>query len=47
MNRADWDLAKVLITQSRIKSALDTFKPFKYAGTDGIVPALLQQGQNF
>jgi hypothetical protein len=26
-NMADWDLAKVLITQSRIKWALDTFKP--------------------
>jgi hypothetical protein len=43
-NRADWDLAKVLITQSRIKWALDTFKPYKSAGTDGIVPALLQHG---
>jgi hypothetical protein len=43
-NRADWDLSKVLITQSRIKWALDTFKPYKSAGTDGIVPALLQHG---
>jgi hypothetical protein len=43
-NRADWDLAKVLITQSRIKWALDTFTPYKSAGTDGIVPALLQHG---
>jgi hypothetical protein len=42
--RADWDLAKVLITQSRIKWALDTFKPYKSAKTDGTVPALLQHG---
>jgi hypothetical protein len=43
-NRADWDLAKVLITQSRNKWTLDTFKPYKSTGTDGIVPELLQHG---
>jgi hypothetical protein len=43
-NGADWDLAKVFITQSRIKWALDTFKPYKSVGTDGIVLALLQHG---
>jgi hypothetical protein len=31
-----------LINQSKIKWAISTFKPFKSAGTDGIVPALLQ-----
>jgi hypothetical protein len=30
--------------QSIIRWALSTLKPFKSAGTDGIVPALLQQG---
>jgi hypothetical protein len=44
MNRGDWNLAKRVINQSKIKWALGTFKPFKSAGTDGIVPALLQQG---
>jgi hypothetical protein len=40
----DWDLAKCKISQSKIRWALSTFKPFKSAGTEGIVPALLQQG---
>jgi hypothetical protein len=43
-NRGDWDLAKCVINQSKIRWALSTFKPFKSVGTDGIVPALLQQG---
>jgi hypothetical protein len=33
-----------VIIQSKIRWALDTFKQFKSAGTDGIVPVLLQQG---
>jgi hypothetical protein len=33
-----------VINQSKIRWALRTFKPFKYAGTDGIIPTLLQQG---
>jgi hypothetical protein len=45
MNRGDCNLAKRVINQSiKNRWALGTFKPFKYAGTDGIVPALLQQG---
>jgi hypothetical protein len=44
MNRRDWNLAKNVINQSKITWALSIFKPFKSAGTDGIVPALLQQG---
>jgi hypothetical protein len=40
-NRDDWDLAKRVINQSKIRWALSTFKPFKSAGTDGIAPALL------
>jgi hypothetical protein len=46
-NRGDWNLAKKAINQSRIRQALSTFKPFKSAGTDGIVPALLQQGTEY
>jgi hypothetical protein len=41
-NRGDWELAKRVINQSKIRWALSTFKPFKSVGTDGIVPALLQ-----
>jgi hypothetical protein len=43
-NRGHWNLAKIVINQSKIRWALNTFKPFKSAGTDVIVPAFLQQG---
>jgi hypothetical protein len=43
-NRGDWNLAKIVINQSKIRWVLSTFKPFKSAGTDEIVPALMQQG---
>jgi hypothetical protein len=43
-HRADWNLVKRVINQSRIRWALSTLKPFKAAGTKEIVPALLQQG---
>jgi hypothetical protein len=42
-NRGDWNLAKRVINQSKIRWALGTFKQFKSAGTDGTVPVLLQQ----
>jgi hypothetical protein len=41
-NRGNWDLAKHVINQSKIRLALSTFKPFKSAGTDEIILALLQ-----
>jgi hypothetical protein len=44
MNRGDWNLARRVINQSKIRWALGTFKPLKFAGIDGIVPVLLQQG---
>jgi hypothetical protein len=43
-NRRDWNLASDVINQSKIRWAPSTFKPFKSAGTDRTVPALLQQG---
>jgi hypothetical protein len=43
-NRGDWNLARRMINKSRIRQALSTLKPFKSAGTGGIIPALLQQG---
>lgn len=45
-NRDDWLLAKSVINQSKIKWAIGTFKPFKSPGSDGIIPAFLQQGIN-
>jgi hypothetical protein len=44
MNRGDLNLARRVVHQSKISWALRTFKPFKSAGTHGIVPILLQQG---
>jgi hypothetical protein len=48
MNRGDWNLAKNVINysinQSKIRWALNIFKPFKSAGTDGVLLALLQEG---
>jgi hypothetical protein len=40
----DWELSEKVIHQSKIRWAISTFKPFKSAGTDGIVPALFQPG---
>jgi hypothetical protein len=39
----EWNLARLVIKQSKIRWAFGTFKPFKSAGADEIVPALLQQ----
>jgi hypothetical protein len=44
MKRRDWNVAKCVLNQSKIRLALGAFKPFKSLGRDGIVPALLQQG---
>jgi hypothetical protein len=46
-HREDWELSKRIIDQSKIKLAINTFKPFKLAGTDELVPALLQQGVEY
>jgi hypothetical protein len=43
-HRKDWELSKKVIDQSKIRWVISTFKPFKKAGTDGIVPVLLQWG---
>jgi hypothetical protein len=44
-HRANRNLAKHVINQSRIRWALGMLKPFKVAGTDEILPALFQQGE--
>jgi hypothetical protein len=43
-HRKAWELSKRVTDQSKIRWAINTFKPFKSAGTDDIAPALLQQG---
>jgi hypothetical protein len=45
-HRADWNLAKHVINQSRIRWALGMLKPFKAAGTNEIVPALCSKVRN-
>jgi hypothetical protein len=44
-NGGDWNLARCVVNHSYIRWALGTFNPFKSAVTDGITPALLQQGE--
>jgi hypothetical protein len=46
-HREDWELSKMVTGQSRVRWAINTFKPLKLAGTDRIVPALLQQGVEY
>jgi hypothetical protein len=43
-NREEWNLARNVINESKIRWALRTSQPFKSAGTDEILWALLQQG---
>ena len=43
--REDWETAKLVITEQKLKWAIDTFQPYKTAGIDGIFPALLKKGQ--
>lgn len=40
----DWTTAGRIVIPSRVRWAIRGFKPYKTAGTDGIFPALLQQG---
>lgn len=40
--KADWDLARRVVTFSKMSWAIDKFSPFKSPGADGIFPALLQ-----
>jgi hypothetical protein len=34
-----------MVTYRRIEWAIDSFAPYKKAGVDGILPALLQKGR--
>ena len=41
-HRKDWELSKMVTKQFKIRWSICTFKLFKSAGADGILPALLQ-----
>lgn len=40
----DWRLATKIFTANKVKWAIESFKPYKSPGDDGIFPALLQRG---
>lgn len=42
--KEDWNLGDRLITKTSLAWAINSFKPYKAAGADGIFPALLKQG---
>jgi hypothetical protein len=43
-NRQDWKLARRVTELSKIKWAINMFRPFKSAATDDTVPAILKNG---
>ena len=42
--KADWDAAKEVVDERRVRWALNSFSPYKSPGPDGIYPILLQKG---
>ena len=40
----DWQMANQIVSEDRIRWAIQSFSPFKSPGIDGIYPALLQWG---
>jgi hypothetical protein len=46
-HREEWELSKRVTDRSKIRQAINTLNPFKSAGTDEIVPAVLQQGVDY
>ncbi|XP_030748266.1 uncharacterized protein LOC115876587 [Sitophilus oryzae] len=44
--REDWETAKLVLTEQKLKWAIDTFQPYKTAGIDGIFPALLKKAED-
>ncbi|KAJ4450579.1 hypothetical protein ANN_28739 [Periplaneta americana] len=45
-SKEDWALVRDVITLTKIKWAIYSFDPYKSAGPDQIIPALLQQGMD-
>jgi len=46
-HREVWNLSRKVMNQSKIRRMIRTFKPLKSVGTDGMAPALLQQGISY
>nr|XP_012234537.1 PREDICTED: uncharacterized protein LOC105679214 [Linepithema humile] len=44
--QADWRMAAKIVMPEKVKWAINTFKPYKSAGPDGVFPALLQKDWN-
>ncbi|XP_045463690.1 uncharacterized protein LOC123673260 [Harmonia axyridis] len=42
--KEDWDIVKKILTRQRLEWAINTFRPHKSPGVDGIFPVLLQKG---
>jgi len=40
----DWNMARKIVTEDRVRWAVSLFAPYKSPGIDGIFPALLQKG---
>ncbi|XP_075976507.1 uncharacterized protein LOC142976822 [Anticarsia gemmatalis] len=45
-SRAEWNTARKIVDGNLLKWAIDSFKPYKSPGPDGIYPILLQKGSN-
>ena len=42
--REDWETAKKVVTYEKIKWVINSFESYKSAGSDGIIPAMMQEG---
>jgi len=45
-NATDWNLAATIVTNRRLEWAIDSFKPFKSPGNDGIYPIVMQKASS-
>ncbi len=43
-NNKDWKKTKQVLTEDRIRWAVNTFMPYKACGPDGIYPVCIQTG---
>lgn len=45
-NATDWNIAATIVTNRRLEWAIDSFKPFKSPGSDGIYPIVMQKASS-
>lgn len=45
-NATDWNLAVTIVTNRRLEWAINSFKPFKSPGSDGIYPIVVQKASS-